>query len=130
MEFSVSFFNVDGWLRTKMQPVFFLKDLDFSSSYWTLVNPETMSFVVTRVPSEAVRVPVHAIKVKPVGGVADSSLIFSAGVETALKLYAQLSKTADFKGNAYKSHLIVGSECHAVGDYLRAYIGISVETTK
>ena len=130
MEFRHNFFNVDGFLRAKLQPVFFLRDLDLSSAYWTLTDMDTTSFEVTKAPSEAVRVPVHATKVKQLDWVSDGSLIFSAGLELALNAYSQLVKHDNFRGSVCTAHVIICTECHNFENYVRAYCGISLEVKK
>jgi len=128
MEFKFTTLDVDSFLAKELQPTVFIKDIDTSSSFWTLTDIAFETYSVTKVPSDAVRVPVFAVRAKVEEDVDQVSTVFMIAMEQAFKFVNALASDRNFRpANIKVVHLVCGKRFHIIGEDVRIYFGISLE---
>lgn len=126
MQFEFHPFDVEFYLKQKVQPIFLISELKPATNYYTLQNVHTGEFAVTTSNSEAVRVPVFGVAAGSNDPDMDhGSLLTISGVEVAATFISQLPlRTASIT----RVHMFVAKNCHELPDgSFRAYFGLAVE---
>ena len=120
---------VEPYLESGQQPVFVVKGVQTTRSYYTLTDPQSMGHSVTLNRSDGVRVPVFAVStVSPQGGGATplthGSSLFAMGLENAIRFMDSLRLSKPIE----RAIIVMGTNCHETADgSFRAYFGITLE---
>jgi hypothetical protein len=126
MQFKYEPFDVEFYLKQKVQPIFLISELKPATNYYTLQNPYTGEFAVTTSNSEAVRVPVFGVTARSDDlTMTHGSLLTIMGVESAAKFISQLPLRTT---SITCLRMFVSKTCHELPDgSFRAYFGLVVE---
>ena len=129
MRFEYHSFVVEPFLKQGNQPVFMFSDLNKTSKYYTLSDPDKSIVTLTTGISDAVRIPVFALVTADPGDDAQlkqlthGSLLLGVGLETSAKFFASLPP-----GNINRIIVVVATNCHELtNSRYRAYLGMTAE---